>query len=204
MGPILGGLAVLAFGGLTGRLAGLRWAPAGALVLALTLPEQYTSRASFSETAAQVLLFGGLSLIVDALTLGVSARIGRRLGACDALAGSPGVRVAAVPVTARGWLARLQARVALAALAGSPAAAAAAGWALMALGGLASASRRGPRLTGSWTSSGDPVHRHPGYPPTARPSSRSVSVLSSAPAYGLADAFVLARPLWIRCSRSRY
>jgi hypothetical protein len=69
MGPILGGLAVLAFGGLTGRLVGLRWAPAGALVLALTLPEQYTSRASFSETAAQVLLFGGLSLIADALAL---------------------------------------------------------------------------------------------------------------------------------------
>jgi len=68
MGPILGGLGVLAFGGLVGRLAGPRWAPAGALVLAFTLPEQYTSRASFSETAAQVLLFGGLSLIADALT----------------------------------------------------------------------------------------------------------------------------------------
>jgi hypothetical protein len=70
MGPILGGLAVLAFGGLVGRLAGPQWAPAGALVLALTLPEQYTSRSSFSETAAQVLLFGGLCLVADALTLG--------------------------------------------------------------------------------------------------------------------------------------
>ncbi len=69
MGPILGGVAVLAFGGLVGRLVGPQWAPAGALVLACTLPEQYTSRASFSETAAQVLLFGGLSLVVDALTL---------------------------------------------------------------------------------------------------------------------------------------
>jgi hypothetical protein len=69
MGPILGGLAVLAFGGLVGRLAGPQWSPAGALVLACTLPEQYTSRASFSETAAQVLVFGGLSLVVDALTL---------------------------------------------------------------------------------------------------------------------------------------
>ena len=69
MGPILGGIAVLAFGGLVGRLAGPQWAPAGALVLACTLPEQYTSRASFSETAAQVLLFAGLSLVVDALTL---------------------------------------------------------------------------------------------------------------------------------------
>jgi hypothetical protein len=71
IGPILGGLAVLSFGGLVGRLAGPRWAPAGALVLAFTLPEQYTSRSSFSETAAQVLLFGGLCLVIDALTLAV-------------------------------------------------------------------------------------------------------------------------------------
>ena len=69
MGPILGGLAVLAFGGLVGRLAGPQWAPAGALVLGFTLPEQYVSRGSFSETVAQVLLFGGLSLVADALTL---------------------------------------------------------------------------------------------------------------------------------------
>jgi hypothetical protein len=74
MGPILGGLAVLSFGGLVGRLAGLRWAPAGALVLGLTLPEQYTSRDSFSETAVQVLLFGGLALVADALTLGDARR----------------------------------------------------------------------------------------------------------------------------------
>ncbi|MGN6679062.1 MAG: hypothetical protein ACTHKL_14965, partial [Streptosporangiaceae bacterium] len=39
--PILGGLAILSFGGLVGRLAGRQWAPAGALVLALTLPELY-------------------------------------------------------------------------------------------------------------------------------------------------------------------
>jgi hypothetical protein len=72
MGPILGGLAVLSFGGLVGRLAGPLWAPAGAAVLGFTLPEQYTSRGSFSETAAQILLFGGLCLVVDALTLGDS------------------------------------------------------------------------------------------------------------------------------------
>jgi hypothetical protein len=74
MGPILGGLAVLAFGGLVGRLAGLQWAPAGALVLAFTLPELYTSRGLFSETAVQVLLFGGLSLVVDALVLALPRR----------------------------------------------------------------------------------------------------------------------------------
>ena len=67
--PVLGCLAVLSFGGLVGRLAGRQWAPAGALVLALTLPELYTSRDAFSETAVQVLLFGGLSLVVDALTV---------------------------------------------------------------------------------------------------------------------------------------
>ncbi len=70
IGPVLGGLAVLSFGGLVGRLAGRQWAPAGALVLALTLPELYTSRDAFSETAVQVLLFGGLSLVIDALTSG--------------------------------------------------------------------------------------------------------------------------------------
>jgi hypothetical protein len=67
--PILGGLAVLSFGGLVGRLAGRQWAPAGALALALTLPEIYTSRDAFSETAVQILLFGGLSLVIDALTV---------------------------------------------------------------------------------------------------------------------------------------
>ncbi len=68
--PVLGCLAVLSFGGLVGRLAGRQWAPAGAVALALTLPEMYTSRDAFSETAVQVLLFGGLSLVVDALTVG--------------------------------------------------------------------------------------------------------------------------------------
>jgi hypothetical protein len=69
IGPLLGGLAVLSFGGLVARLAGPQWAPAGALVLGLTLPEQYVSRAAFAEPAVQVLLFGGLCLLTDALTL---------------------------------------------------------------------------------------------------------------------------------------
>ena len=67
--PLIGGCAVLSFGGLAGRLAGPRWAPAAAAILALSLPEQYTSRASFSEPLAQVLLFGGLCLLVDSLVL---------------------------------------------------------------------------------------------------------------------------------------
>ncbi len=69
VGPVIGGLAVLTFGGLTGRLAGLRWAPAGALVLGFTLPEQYASRSALPETAVQVLLFGGLCLVIDAVTI---------------------------------------------------------------------------------------------------------------------------------------
>lgn len=69
MPPVIGGCAVLSFAGLVGRLAGPRWAPAGALVLALTLPEQYVSRAPFSEPLVQVLLFGGLCMVTDSLVL---------------------------------------------------------------------------------------------------------------------------------------
>ncbi len=68
LGPVLGGLAIFTFAGLVGRLAGRQWAPAGALVLAATAPELYTSRDAFSEPAVQVLLFGGLCLVLDALT----------------------------------------------------------------------------------------------------------------------------------------
>ena len=63
--PLLGALAVLSVGGLTGRLAGPQWAPAGAFLLALTLPESYTSRSAFNEILVQALLFGGLCLVVD-------------------------------------------------------------------------------------------------------------------------------------------
>jgi hypothetical protein len=69
MPAVLGGCAVLSFAGLVGRLAGARWAPAGALVLAVCLPELYVSRAPFSEPLVQVLLFGGLCLFIDSLGL---------------------------------------------------------------------------------------------------------------------------------------
>jgi hypothetical protein len=65
--PLLGALGIVAVGGLTARLAGPQWAPAGALLLALTVPEIYTSRSAFSATLAQALLFGGLCLVVDSL-----------------------------------------------------------------------------------------------------------------------------------------
>jgi hypothetical protein len=91
MGPILGGMAVLAFGGLTGRLAGPRWAAAGALVLGFTLPEQYTSRTALAETAMQILLFGGLCLVIDAVTVGRRAQA----AAAASAAAEPGVAGAA-------------------------------------------------------------------------------------------------------------
>jgi hypothetical protein len=67
--PLIGACAVLSFGGLAGRLVGARWAPAAAAALALSLPEQYTSRGPFSEPLAQVLLFGGLCLLIDSLVV---------------------------------------------------------------------------------------------------------------------------------------
>ncbi|HYZ56243.1 MAG TPA: glycosyltransferase 87 family protein [Streptosporangiaceae bacterium] len=69
MAPVIGGCAVLAFGGLAGRLAGARWAPAAALVLAVCLPEQYASRSTFSETLTQVMLYGGLCMLVDSFVI---------------------------------------------------------------------------------------------------------------------------------------
>lgn len=73
--PVLGGLAVLSFGGLTARLVSPRWAPAGALMLALAWPMMMISRANYSETAALVLTLGGVALTLDAL------RSGRRVTA---------------------------------------------------------------------------------------------------------------------------
>ena len=72
--PLIGACAVLSFGGLVGRLVGARWAPAAAAVLAVSLPEQYTSRSTFSEPLAQVLLFGGLCLLIDSMVIRRSTR----------------------------------------------------------------------------------------------------------------------------------
>jgi hypothetical protein len=74
VGPILGGLAELSFAGLIARLVGPQWAPAGALILGLSLPQQYVSRSTLSETALQIVLFGGLCLLADSLTLPAFSR----------------------------------------------------------------------------------------------------------------------------------
>ncbi|HXW45966.1 MAG TPA: hypothetical protein VEL03_14325 [Streptosporangiaceae bacterium] len=93
VGPILGGLAALSFAGLVARLVGPQWAPAGALILGLSLPQQYLGRSTLSETALQVLLFGGLCLLADALLVRPALGVGSK-----ALASGPG---GADP---RGWL----------------------------------------------------------------------------------------------------
>ena len=95
MPAVLGGCAVLSFGGLVGRLAGPRWAPVGALVLAVCLPELYVSRTPFAEPLVQVLLFGGLCLFID--SFGV-------LGGGLALAGLGGL---ALGLTVLVWIGSL-------------------------------------------------------------------------------------------------
>ena len=74
MAPLLGGCAILSVAGVAGRLAGPRWAPAAAAVLAVALPEQYVSRTTLSEPLVQLLLFGGLCLVLDSLALERSPR----------------------------------------------------------------------------------------------------------------------------------
>ncbi|TQN30416.1 hypothetical protein FHX37_0294 [Haloactinospora alba] len=66
--PLLGALGVWTFAGLAVRLIGARWAPLAALLLAVCLPQQWVSRSTYSEPAAQILLLGALALTVDALT----------------------------------------------------------------------------------------------------------------------------------------
>ena len=95
MPAVLGGCAVLSFGGVVGRLAGPRWAPVGALVLAVSLPELYVSRTPFAEPLVQVLLFGGLCLFID--SFGV-------LGGGLALAGLGGL---ALGLTVLVWIGSL-------------------------------------------------------------------------------------------------
>ena len=70
MAPVFGALAVLTFGGLAARLIGPRWAPLAALVLAISLPMQFTSRSTYSEPVAAILFLGGLCLVTDSLRVG--------------------------------------------------------------------------------------------------------------------------------------
>ncbi len=81
MGPVLGACGILVFGGLAARLAGPRWAPLAALVLAISLPDEFTGRATYSEPVAQILFLGGLCLVIDALDRdGTAAKVIGALG----------------------------------------------------------------------------------------------------------------------------
>ena len=81
MAPVLGACAVLTFGGLAARLVGPRWAPLAALVLAVSLPEQFTSRSTYSEPLAQILFLGGLCFVIDSLDAdGIGSRVVAALG----------------------------------------------------------------------------------------------------------------------------
>jgi hypothetical protein len=125
VGPILGGLAALSFAGLVGRLVGAQWAPAGALLLGLSLPQQYISRSTLSETALQVLLFGGLCMLADSLSIRPASFAPPGSPAAPALSPAPaGVGATARPawwrriaLTAE-WVTWLTPARALAALAG--------------------------------------------------------------------------------------
>ena len=64
-GPVLGALAIFAFGGLAARLVGPRWAPFAALAIGVTIPMQYVSRSTWSEPLALLFLVSGLSLWID-------------------------------------------------------------------------------------------------------------------------------------------
>jgi len=90
MGPVLGGLAALTFAGLVARLVGPQWAPAGALVLGLSLPQQFVGRTTLSESTLQIMLFGGLCLLADSVALrGVGAVAARRAAAAVRVSLSP-------------------------------------------------------------------------------------------------------------------
>ena len=66
----LGAFALLAFAGLATRLVGARWAPLAVLALAFVQPELDVMRATYSEPAGQLILLGGLAIVVDALHRG--------------------------------------------------------------------------------------------------------------------------------------
>ncbi|HZV27080.1 MAG TPA: hypothetical protein VFG00_12410 [Acidothermaceae bacterium] len=66
----LGAFALLAFAGLAARLVGARWAPLAVLALAFVQPELDVMRATYSEPAGQLLLLGGLAIVVDGFVAG--------------------------------------------------------------------------------------------------------------------------------------
>jgi hypothetical protein len=69
---VFGGLALLAFGGLSARLIGARWAVPATLVIAVALPIWHGSRSTLSEPLALLLLMAGFCLLADAIGTGAA------------------------------------------------------------------------------------------------------------------------------------
>ena len=82
---VIGALALLAVAGLAARLAGPWAAPLAAVTLALVYPELHQARSAYSEPAAQLLVFGGLSLLVDARRAAGDRRVSTALHAIGGL-----------------------------------------------------------------------------------------------------------------------
>ncbi|MFF5229543.1 hypothetical protein [Dactylosporangium sp. NPDC000521] len=73
---LVGGAALLAVGGLAGRLFGARWAPVAALLLGSAWPMLRVSQTTYSEPLACLMLAAGLCLAAGAWNAGVPARSG--------------------------------------------------------------------------------------------------------------------------------
>ncbi len=65
----IGAFALLAFAGLVARLVSPRWAPLAVLALAFVQPQLLVMRATYSEPSAQLILLGGLAIVLDALLI---------------------------------------------------------------------------------------------------------------------------------------
>jgi hypothetical protein len=70
MNAIIGAFGLLAFGGVVARLVGVRWAVPAVLTLAFVQPQLDVMRATYSEPSAQLILLGGLAVVLDAFLVG--------------------------------------------------------------------------------------------------------------------------------------
>jgi hypothetical protein len=83
---VLGGLGLLAAGGVAARIVGPRWAPLAVAALGLTQPVLHAARTTFSEPPALVLVLGAAAVAVDAVERD-RADLGALAGALAGLAG---------------------------------------------------------------------------------------------------------------------